>query len=210
MRHPRWPTPECCSARRRPPRPRRRSPGLDPGCLCHGAEAGQHTTGEQRRTVERKLVGDGHDLGFVNDDPLGERCGAKPVQDRLAVRACSVAPSRRGGSSSRTAPAARGAEKACPAPPDERDERPLPRRHAGHAGTDSDDRACSLVAVDRRQRTIPRAVEVEDVAVADSARGDPHLDLPGPGGARTSSSIVSGWPGSRSTAALISLPVVTP
>ena len=107
-------------------------PGLDPRCLCHGAVAGEDAAGEQRGAVEGKVVGDRHDLRLVHHDPLGERRGMKPVQNRLAVE--------RGQRARRVAGEARlaqrgllvAAEEAGSACTHEGDERPLSRCHPVH------------------------------------------------------------------------------
>ena len=155
---------------------------LDAGRVDDRAHAGQHAAGDQRGAVERHVLRDRDRLRLRRPRHARRRrrCAGRGRSACRRRRAAGVSRSSGNTSSQNTgAPSAQAGQKPQLRISVATTWSPTFRRV--DAGADRLDHARRLVAVDRRQLAAPGAVDIEDVAVADRAGGDPDQDLAGAG-----------------------------
>ena len=159
----------------------RRRPGAERGRAGHRADAGDDSAGEQRGGVEREARRNDHGLRGVDHDLLGEGGGAQAVGQRLAVEPVQGAPGVQREPRLARHGCAPAAGETAPAGPDQRHDDVIADPETADALSNLGDHPRGLVSVDRGQRPAPAALGVDDVTVADRARGDLDPELAGTG-----------------------------
>ena len=157
-----------------------RRAGPHPGRVDRRSHAGRDAAPDQRRDVERDVVGD-LDGGVRRDHHLlGERPRSREGEERLIALlemrdgACRQAEY----AELRLTPQAVGTGAARRHP---RDDDVVTFRQAAHAVADGDDLAGALVPEHRGDRGRNGAVHPREVGVADTGGGDAHAHLARPG-----------------------------
>ena len=155
--------------------------GAQPSGAEDGAEAGRHATAEQRRPVERNVLGDLRDGVFVDEHPLGE---GRDVEELGDVRAGAAQPLRLTATTAGAALAAQhhpagGAVFTRAAEDRQAGDDVVAGLDIGDVRADLQDHAGSLVADDRGHPGAVFALHVVQIAVADTRRSGLDEDLAG-------------------------------